>query len=509
MKNKSGVLSLLGTGLIVLASLASCGVGGGATNVDVTLPTDDPTSEVTIEFWECLGHDKEDNLLKIVDKFNTTYAGKYKVKLSKIAGDYDSLHDAVKTKLAAGEVPALCMGYPDSFSEYISNNIEDSAILRLDNFINDETFGYTKAEIADFVPEYYAEGQNYQYSGIWSMPMYKSTEVMYYNINYFAGDNAQTKVKLASDTQYATLLATVTNMGAKPTTEALTALKTYVREKGGYAYDVPATWTDMVAVSEDMIADMKTEGVSDEFFPVGYDSDANMFISQFEQRDIDYTSNSEESKTDKSKHFLFNNDKAKTFTNDVVKLVKDKILITKGTLGGDKYTNTYFNQGKLAMSIGSTGGSSYQVSANFGVGLAPVPYSGTQKYIMQGPSICFFDNLDDYVAKGSWLFYKELAEPENNCALALENSYDPVRVSSYETENYKTWLSHAGKGVLSYDIPKITSTLKDYYMTSPVFIGSSTARTQIGSILQYVLNQNMSVDAAFTTAYNTCISAAL
>lgn len=176
-------------------------------------------------------------------------------------------------------------------------------------------------------------------------------------------------------------------------------------------------------------------------------------------------------------------------------------------MGGDKYTNTYFANGKLAMSIGSTGGSSYQVSTAFKVALAAVPYSGTQKYIMQGPSICFFNNLDAYVHKGAWLFYKQLAEPTNNVRLALENSYDPVRLSSYDTADYKTWVGLAGSS-LKYDIPVITQTLKNYYMTSPVFVGSSTARTEIGSILKYIINQNLSVDTAFATAYNKCVAAA-
>lgn len=156
------------------------------------------------------------------------------------------------------------------------------------------------------------------------------------------------------------------------------------------------------------------------------------------------------------------------------------------------------------MSVGSTGGSSYQVSANFRVSLAPVPYKNKQKYIMQGPSICFFNNNNDYIHKGAWLFYKELAEPANNCSLALENSYDPVRKSSYETTEYKTWISYAGRGTLSYDIPAITSTLKEYYMTSPSFVGSGTARTEIGSILKYVVNQGQSIETAFETAMNKC-----
>lgn len=512
---KKNLLLTIACCLLFTSNLTSCGTDntnsdnvGEVTEVDPTIPEGDPTSEKVITFWHCLGQDKEEQLNKIVSKFNAEYQGKYKVELFKLAGDYDSLHDAAKTKLSAGEIPALCMGYPDSFSEYMTSTIEESSILRLDNFINDKEVGYSKGEIEDFVPQYLNEGKNYQFSGTWSMPMYKSTEVVYYNENYFAGANLQTENKLKNDSEYQRLRKIVIDQGAQPTEESLSNLKTYTSAHGGYTYDVPVTWDEMVSTSKQMIADLKSENIKDEFYPVGYDSDANMFISQFAQRGIDYTSNDEASKEDVSKHFTFVNDKAKAFVKEVTDLIKEKVLITKNSLGGSKYTNVYFNEAKTAMSIGSTGGSSYNISANFKVGLAPVPYANNnQKYIMQGPSICFFNNDDEFIHKGAWLFYKELAEPTNNAELALENSYDPIRVSSYDTDNYKNWLAKKGQG-LKYDIPAITATLKNFYMTSPVFLGSSKARSEIGNLTTYIVNQNLSIDDAFTAAFNACKSAA-
>lgn len=480
-------------------------IGETGLDCDVVLPSDDPSSVKTITFCHCLGQDKEENLTKIVNSFNSKYEGKYKVELSKIAGDYDSLHDAVKTKLAANEVPALCMGYPDSFSEYITHDIENSSILRLNNLISDPKVGFSDAEKADFVSEYYKEGQNYQFGGTWSLPMYKSTEVLYYNENFFRGDNLLNQTKFKSNSEYASLRQAVLNGDNNPSEESLKALEDFCKANGGYTYSVPTTWDEMFTIARQMKADYASEGISSEFYPVGYDSDSNLFISQFEQRGIAYTTNTANSASD---HFLFNNDSAKLFATEVTNLIKDKLLITKGSLGGSKYTSNYFTAGSLAMSIGSTGGSSYQISSSFKVGLAPVPYSNNNaKYIMQGPSIAIFNNSDDYIAKGAWLFYKELSDPTNNAALALENSYDPVRISSYSTPEYTEFLSNKGKG-LKYDIPAITATLKNNYMTSPVFIGSSTARTEIGNVIKYVVNQGMDIDRAFETAIRSCVNAA-
>ena len=486
--------------MVALVALSSCGTHEVV--VDRTLPTDDPTSEISIKFWHCLGHNKRIELEKIVNKFNTEYDGKYEVELFHLGGDYDSLHDTNKTKLAGGEVPALTMGYPDSFAEYISKDIGQSQILRLDSFINDPNYGYSEEEIKDFVPGYYAEGTSYHYEGTWSMPMYKSTEVMYYNETYFKGGNAQNIAKFAGNSEFTTLYNRVKST-ADPEQEDLDALETWVKNNGGYTYEVPTTWDELVTLSRQMIADRKAHELKDTFFPFGYDSDANLFISRFAQEGIPFTKADAEG----ADHFLFNNAKAKELVQDVLDLVNEKVMITKGTLGGSQYTNTYFNEGQLAMTIGSTGGSSYNISSNFKVSLAPVPYGSSQKYIQQGPSICFFNNEDDYIHKGAWLFYKMLADTENNAALALENSYDPIRISSYDTENYKNWIALKGQG-LKYDIPAITATLKQYYYTSPTFVGSGTARTEIGRLLTYTYINHFSLDTAFEMAMNACIQKA-
>lgn len=510
---KKSLLTLCGIGFLSLATsaLSSCSFRGtGSSDYDQELPEDDPSSEVVIDFWHCLGHDKTSNLTKIVQQFNKDYDGLYEVKLTKVAGDYDSLHDSVKTKLAAGEVPALCMGYPDSFAEYISDDINQSAILRLDNFINDEEFGYTPAELDDFIDEYLEEGQNYQFEGTWSMPMYKSTEIAYYNGGYFAGDNTQNIRYMARTYQtsepttyneFETLRRAASSKNA--TDEQLDALYEFTKAHNGYYYDVSVTWDEMVALGRDIVADRNTESVTGSFIPIGYDSDANLYISQFAQRGIPFTVNNEDTNDNPSAHYAFVNDEAKAFVKEVTDLIKEGVFMTKGSLG-EKYTNEYFTAGQAAFVVGSTGGSSYNVSSNFKVKLASVPYYGeTRKYIMQGPSICLFNNNDPYIHKGAWLFYKTLASTENNTALALENSYDPVLESCYETDRYKQWVDRAGQD-LKYDITAATLPLHDYYMTSPVFVGSSVAREEIGKITANVVNSGTSIDQAFVEAYNRC-----
>ena len=536
MKNKS----LLIVAVTAMMGLGACGatggddpsgggsgqIGGDSTSggggiiipsshkpavVDQDLPTDDPSSPVNIVFWHCLGHEKTKNLQKVVDAYNAKYAGKYNLVLEHPAGEYSSLHDVVKTRLASGEVPALTMGYPDSFSEYMTSRLTDSFLLRLDNFLKDPNYGYTEAEIADFVPGYYNEGNNYQFTGTWSMPMYKSTEVVYYNYSYFMGVNPLNAAKFKNDSAFMRLYNAANGRTFEnddgTLQDDLEAVRDYAKANGGYTYTLPTTWDETITLARQMNADRKTMKITDRFYPFGYDSDANLLISQMAQRNIPYTVNDDASRSDPKKHFVFDNAQAKALVEEIVGYIKEKIMITKNSLGGTTYTNSFFNEGKCAFTVGSTGGSSYNISSNFAVKLAPVPYKGVQKYIQQGPSICFFNNENAYIHKGAWLFYKMFAEAEANAQVALENSYDPVRISSYETTAYQQWVAYEGQG-LKYDIPAMTATLKQYYITSPVFIGSSTARNEIGNIIDYIINSEYSTTNAFKKALDNCYLAA-
>ena len=519
------VLTLLAGSLM---SLTACSTGTGG-NVDQTLPDGDPSRELTINFWHCLGHAKTEQMQIVIDKFNEDYKGKYKVVLTKMAGDYGDLDDVIRQKISAGEVPALAMGYPDSFSAYMTRRISRSKILRLGNFIDKEKckYGYSTEELNDFVPAYWSEGSGYQFDGVWSVPLYKSTEVMYYNKTFFYGGNEMNSNLFtgAVKTGFDSRLQKVTGFEKeKHSPEDIAQynsdmedLKSYVKENNGYTYEVPETWEDMITTAQAIQQARAATGCTGTFFPIGYDSDSNLMITQLEQLDYAYTKNDAESEEDGTKHYQFKNANTEKLLGEITGYIKSGLMHTKGSLGGNQYTNTYFTAKQCVMSIGSTGGSSYQTSGNFDVSIAHVPVRAAKlndpdqehpykKYIQQGPSLCFFDNNNKYIHKGAWLFYRYyLSDPTNNAVLALENSYDPIRVSSYDTVEYKTWVGKAGRG-LQYDIPNITQTLKNNYMTSPVFVGSGEARTQIGNTISYVIGNKMSIHDAISTAYNYCIS---
>ena len=105
----------------------------------------------------------------------------------------------------------------------------------------------------------------------------------------------------------------------------------------------------------------------------------------------------------------------------------------------------------------------------------------------------------------AWEFVKYITNPEVNaqiCVLGSEG-YVPVRVSGYESAIYQEFLTDANDPyvqtslVLQNDIQE-----KGDYIVTPVFVGSSTLRDQVGTILSAVITQNQTVSQAFDAAIN-------
>lgn len=525
---KKSKLSLLGLGMLL--ALTGCGAEDIIHNVDQNLAHELPSGLVTIKFWHCLGHEKGEALWDVIEAFNAEYNGKYKVVEKNPGGGYSGLHKAIKNAIRSGSVPTMAIGYPDSFAEYMGTQQNRSNILRLNNFYTDSMYGYDpdgdkeNLRNVDFVENYFNEGMGYQFKGLWSLPMYKSTEVMFYNKDYFYGKNELNNKKFANSVwwqEYAVdafkdgdgnSLVYYSTKGHDAYETALANLKEQVIAHQGYTYDVPETWDEMVLVSRQIIADRITMGVyGSGNYGVGYDSDANLIITQLAQRGYKYTTN--DNIKNKKDHLLFNNQNTINLVKDLNDLYKEHVLLTKGTLDatGTKYTNDEFTGGEdgtpnIWMCIGSTGGSNYQKTSKFAVGVAPVPHSNDNPlYIQQGPSICFFDNENEQMNTGAWLFYQYLAEHQTNAILATENSYDPVRVSSFETEEYEDFKNDYKVSLLSA-VPWVTEQIKDKLITSPVFVGSSTAREEMSRLLAYVRFSGLSPKAAVEKAYKATLN---
>jgi multiple sugar transport system substrate-binding protein len=111
-------------------------------------------------------------------------------------GNYDSLHDQIKVEISVGDQPNIPYCYPDHVALYNMANV----VVTMDSFMYSdipvyqangaaEIMGFADYQLADFFPGFmegtrvYGDGMSY------TLPMSKSTEVLYYNKTYFEANN--------------------------------------------------------------------------------------------------------------------------------------------------------------------------------------------------------------------------------------------------------------------------------------------------------------------------------
>ena len=427
-------------------------------------------SEVTITFYHTMGSNLTDVLDPYIAEFNKLYPNIHVVH-SKIGG-YDDVRDQISTEITTGAQPNIAYCYPDHVALY---NLAGS-VITLDNLINStievtradgskETLGLTKDQIADFIEGYYNEGKQFGDGLMYTMPLSKSTEVLYYNATFFAKHN-------------------------------LTP---------------PTTWNEMEELCK------KIKEIDPKSIPLGYDSEANWFITMCEQYGSPYTSASGD-------HFLFDNETNREFVKKFREWYQKGYLTTQKIYGA--YTSGLFtstNEVKSYMSIGSSAGATHQrPTANadgsypFDVGIATIPQVSetNKKVISQGPSLCMFKkaNQNPQEVVASWLFVKYLTTTvEFQAEFSMASGYVPVIKSVSENETYKAFIDGANGGTnIAALSAKVCLEQEEAYYTSPAFNGSSTARDQVGALLAKCLsaddggNVDEMIKKAFKEAIEEC-----
>ena len=441
MKNRKFIFLAAATAMLALPALTGCSGDG----------------KIHVKFWHTMGQSNQDVLKRAITEFQQKYPN---VVIDHAAqGDYSALHEKLMSAIPAGTMPTMAFCYPDHVADYMASN----AIVNIEDYLNNDELKFNEEDglQSDFVDTYWQEGTKYEKTGVYSVPFAKSTEVLFYNKTFF--DKYASKIS------------------------------------------VPTTWAEMWETCRIIKEEIMPNEPSLEF-PMGYDSDSNLFITMCEQNGIEYTTNDNVSKP--ADHIKFNNAEAKAMINDLVTKYKAGWFATKNTLPNGSYTSTYFTEGKTVMSIGSTGGTSYNVSTNFDVRIAPAPVTaneaGKNKYILQGPSICFFKKGNDDVKQAAWNFYKYIVRAVNTAAYGVKSGYEPVRKSAYDLDGYKEYLDGDS---LQARVSKVTATIGDQFFLSPVFYGSATARDEVGNIFANVAMDQKTTDQAFADAASVAVRA--
>ena len=482
MKKTTKFLISLTSALLVASNalaLTGCGASGGVSgintgNVEVTAYNGE---KVTISFYHSLGSALRDIVDDCVKSFNEIYPN---ITVNhKSFGDYDGIRDQVTTELATGRGPSLATCYPDHVALYNKSK----AVLTLDDYIastqtvtqgdgtTTEQVGLTQAQIDDYVPFYYEEGKMYGDGKMYTLPLMKSTELLYYDATYF----------------------------------------------NEHGLKVPTTWDEMEQVCQQILDIENAQPGGKEknpCIPLGYDSGANWFITMTEQLKSGYTTG------EKGNYFVFNNKENREFVERFREWYDKDYVTTKEIFGS--YTSDLFKASRAAddkgqkktrsfMCIGSSAGASYQTPTQvngqdpFEVGVTMLPQVNPDepKMISQGPSICLFKKQNDQETAAAWLFAKFITTSlEYQARFSMQNGYTCAIQSVlqdedvYASEDFLANVMGAPKfenkelGITTYGniylqaaCVKLTMEYKDYYYVSPAFVGSSEARTAMESLM--------------------------
>lgn len=466
-KKKIGALVVACTmACTVVASVAATGCGGAKVTEFVMPEGGYDGSKVTISFYNSMGQKLRPVLDSAISKFNQLYPN-ITVLTDSTSGDYDTIRDKITVEITSGKQPNVAYCYPDHVALYNQSNV----VLSLDNFLPDgeykdmtvthddgttEPMCLTQEQVDDYIPEYYEEGKIFGDGKMYTLPFAKSTEVLYYNKTFFNDNN-------------------------------LTP---------------PTTWAEMEEVCA-AIKKLKPQSI-----PLGYDSEANMFITMCKQYGSDYTSSEGEK-------YLFDNAKNREFVQ-MFKGWFDKGYFTTKSIN-KSYTSNLFKDQTSYMSIGSSAGASNQVpalvdgTAPFIADIVQIPQVDPEhpQTISQGPSVCIFKKKNPQEVIASWLLVKYLT---TNVAFQAQFSevsgYVPVLNSVFEHPTYKDALKKADGTAngITYTSAKVCKKLvedKAYYY-SPAFLGSSKARDNVGILMQAVFEGTKTIDKAFEDAINDC-----
>ena len=443
-----------------IVALSACSSNNTPTNSDFVVPEEgfDTETPITITFYHTMGASLREVLDRYIVEFNKLYPN---ITIQhEQAGGYDDVRDKIKTEITVGNQPNIAYCYPDHVALY---NLAKAPVT-LDNLIADEELGLTDEQIADFIEGYYNEGKSFGDGKMYTMPLSKSTEVLYYNKTYFEKNNIP----------------------------------------------VPTTWEELEAVCK-LIKEKEPNSI-----PLGYDSESNWFITMCEQYGSSYTSATGEK-------FIFDNETNYNFVAKFREWYQKGYVTTQELSGG--YTSSLFTKnegevGKSYMTIGSSAGASHQRPTKvngeypFEVGIASVPQvdASNPKVISQGPSLCIFNKSNPQEVLASWLFVRFLTTNVNfQAEFSMVSGYMPVIKSVQENAVYKNdFLDRAdgGDNITASSVKVGFENEKAYY-TSPAFNGSSIARDEVGKLMQECFtlksdNVNEAIKRAFADAVAVC-----
>ena len=355
---------------------------------------------------------------------------------------YQGQYTDLKTKTTAALKSGSVPAISQAYPDWVAEYLQSGAVVDLTPYIENSEVGI--ADFDDIIESYRAENSQYEGGHFYSLPFNKSTEVLYYN-------------------------------------------KTFFEENG---IKVPTTWDEVEATAAQI-----TELTGNPGF--GHDSVQNYFITMVQQFGGQYTNSNGE--------ILFAENNAKAAI-EALELMKRNTDAGYWRLAGeDKYMSGPFMSNLVQMYIGSSAGYSHISSADFEVGVAPIPQVSqeTGAVIQQGTNVVVFNqNKSPEEVYAAYEFGKYLASYEGNLEFATTTSYLPIRQSVIDSEAYQTYVTE------SNDQTKVAGPAQAaYYFYDPSFFqdtySSYNVRQAVGLAVEQVVLNGVSPEQAIEEAINS------
>ena len=453
----------------LLLSACNGGSSSSASSVDPAKSCSDCVikTKTEIEFLCMVDGSYYSRLKQMVDAFEAVEPN-VKVNLTNPlgSGNYNALEKTVVAGFFKEDYPDLVQCYPDNVVKYHDRG----RVVNVAKYIEDPNYGI--ASDSDYIASFLEEGSSYADEGTFSLPFCKSTELLYYNADVLLG------LDLSS-------IDPSVN-GGKPL---------------DVAYLDNLTWDELFdrlcpalkGYNETLTPENKIYKVSENTGIFTYDSDENFFITLANQYGYGYTSFTKDGKGS----IDYDNPGMKELMLKLNQAKQNGFLQTRRTY--NDYVSYLFQNREALFTVSSTAGLSYNFVSEydaqhkglvpFSVGVAKVPHAEGKDYVSinQGPSICILDHKDESRALASYLLWAFLTNPDNAKNWSLFTGYIGVRNSVYTSPEYKAMIDVEPDSTIyeigAADNLKKIAEVKEMTYNTPVFRGSSNARTNVGLLL--------------------------
>ena len=427
---------------VVLLAVSFAFAGGSAEQATTSESSDVVTTisnPITIEFWHSFSGDVQLPVIEgLVKEFNDTVGKEKGITVVPVAqGSGPQLYSKVIGAIKAGDVPAVAMTKVIYNEDYVTAD----ASVDLTPYINDSEVGIT--DFDDFFPAFQEESMGYSKEGIYSLPLAKNVDVVYYNADFFAEN------------------------GLVP----------------------PRTWDELEVVAQ-KIYDLTGRAA------FGYDNLSYLFQNLCYQYGGAYTNNKGD--------LLFLEDNAwlEGVTN-----YADKVWAgIWRTAGEDYFFSGPFARQTIMMYVGGTVESTYinMKGPEFKWSAAPIPQANPEDpHALSYDHVIAALSLDGYTEEtyAAWEFIKFITSTEASLKITTGTAYMATRNSVLETEEYKTFIANGGNDAL-----KAATQQKDFLFYEPAFTtdtySTSTLSTEITTMMKSILENHVDPQTALDALVN-------